>query len=214
MASYERYFRTPSPYFYKPIKSVEEQANHSFRNHQRLYDRTHNASWRFWALFSVFGSLIALILFSVSEAWSIFFAALFLNIIIEYHKWFTAGLPLDFELLFPAVTLLTALSNTGLALLLVFIGPAMSELSRGGLNKEMVLKSSSLFVAVFVASLFSSNILFAVALGIFSGVCTQYATASFAYGCSPSHNIVRRFSTLFFAFYCIFFIGAITSIVL
>lgn len=175
------------------------------KNNQVIYDRTNDANWRAWVPGLLIFGMLAIVAGYFAPVLIVVFGLIALNALVEYHKWFTAGLPLDLELLYGGAVVVTAIYGVGWGFILALVGPIVSELARGEINREALIKTIGVGAAVLVASLGITSViglLFAVAIGL----SAQFIGAAVIYNCSFAHNVTRRATVLILAGYMIVYL--------
>jgi hypothetical protein len=154
------------------------------------------ASARLWLLGGLLGGAILLALaWNVIPALGLFVVLLALNTVIELHKRFTQGVPVDFEILFAGAAVLSALHGVFAGVALALVGPLLAASVRGHVCPAVIRKSGALLVTALAASVLAPTrfeLLFAVILGI--GAYFAIITAS-GLNRGPT-TILARFTTL------------------
>lgn len=138
---------------------------------------------------------LLLIVWNVLPAIGFIVGALAVNTLIELHKRFTQGVPLDLEVLFSATAAATAVYGILAGLVLVFVGPLLAASVRGHVCSSVVRKSGALLVTALAASVLAASrfeLLFAVVLGIIA----LYALITITGRNAGASTILGRVTTL------------------
>jgi hypothetical protein len=126
-----------------------------------------------------------------------------INTVLEMHKLFTQGIPVDFEILTVGVAYLAATGSIGFALLVALIGPVVAEVARGSFTNAAFFRPIVLVIVAFTAVSFGPS-----ALGILSVVCIglalHYIRVMFTARFHWFYSILPRLTQLVLALYVIF----------
>jgi hypothetical protein len=132
-------------------------------------------------------------------------AVIGLNIIVEYHKWFTEGSPLDFEILTFGAAYLAATGYFFWALVVAVIGPYVADKSRGPADEDTGFRMFGVVVSA-IAGLILGPATLSVFIAVIAGVFAQFIIASLIADNGPVFNMIESGSTVALAAYLVFFV--------
>lgn len=128
-----------------------------------------------------------------------------LNVIVEFHKWFTEGSPLDFEILTFGAAYLAATGYFFWALVVATVGPYIADKSRGPTDEDTGFRVFGVVISAF-AGLFLGPATFSVFIAVVCGVFAQFIIASIIADNGPVFNMIESGSTVALAAYLVFFV--------
>jgi hypothetical protein len=160
----------------------------------------------------LFGALLITVFARTAPAFTAFLTFLIINTVIEYHKYFTQGIPLDLEILIVGVATMTLLYGAAWGVALALLGPLTAAAARGHICQAAARKTAALVVVVVAASILNPTrfeLLFAVLIGVFA----HYATIVMSGASNGMVTLLARASTLGINSYvALFVVPALTSI--
>ena len=128
-----------------------------------------------------------------------------LNTLIELHKHFTDGIPLDIELLFLGSAYLSAVYGYGWGLALAFTGSFIADGARGHIHSSTTVKAVAVMVTATAAAILNpttAELVFAILLGNIA----QYLILFTMGRTSGIMSVIRRLTTVGFNSYLAIFV--------
>jgi hypothetical protein len=160
-------------------------------------------NWQKWGLSIVIAVPLIFIFYHSFPGLAIALGVIVANTLIEYHKLFTSGTNMDFEVLSVGTAFVSAKYGIGWSLLIVAFGPLVSDLSRSYFTEKSLFKSASLVVTAVAALLLgisSWQLFTAVIFGLIAYYCINMVASDV--GAVP--NAISRVSTAIFSAYVLF----------
>ncbi len=134
------------------------------------------------------------------------------NSALEYHKYFTEGVPLDLELIFLGAAYVTIVHGTGWGLLLAGTGPLIASAVRGHVCDVTLRKTIAALAMVLAASVLGPS-RYEVAFAVLLGVAAHYGIIVASGASNGVSTIIARFTDLGLNVYlALFFLPLITGI--
>jgi cobalt-zinc-cadmium efflux system protein len=169
---------------------------HGHHHGHALHGHTHvSVDYKKWLVASLVVLSIAYAVYNVSAGITALLLILVVNTLLEYHKVFTQGYPVDLEILTVGTAFIAATAGFFWGVVLAILGPMIAEISRGHMGEEPLYKSAALMITAAAGYLLGTSqwdLFIAVVFGILA-----YYIATAAQGNTSSiHNVLARLSTL------------------
>jgi hypothetical protein len=135
------------------------------------------------------------------NAVTVIISIILINTILEQHKQFTGGVPLDIEILYVSSVYVAMQFGFGWAAVIALLGPVIADFSRGHLHADTTLaKCIGVLVAAGAGAILSftpAELVFAILLGNI----TQYIILMSVGRTKGIMSVIRRFTTFGFNAY-------------
>lgn len=195
---------------YSPIAmahTCSHTCSHGHHTHTHASTRSKVAKTLPKKLYYYLGAAVGVALLSlVAPAFMIAVAILAVNTVLELHKNFTRGMPLDIEVLTVGVAYLAATQSPILAAIVAIVGPGLSEATRGHMCTGTWFRPFALLSIIPVAMLLGSSFWGLTASVIFGAVANYIRVLLTAPNSDPFMSLLSRTTQILFGVHLLTFI--------
>jgi hypothetical protein len=172
--------------------------------HAHQHANKHQAVRKYAPWLVIIGlALPAMLLVDAMKGAVIMIAILAANTALEMHKIWTAGIPVDLELLTLGTAYLAASGHVVWALILAFTGPVCSEAARGHICTGSTFRPFALLAVVMVAPLFGPTA-WGLMAAVVVGAIANWVRVLLTTGADPVASAISRTTQVLFAGHIIF----------
>lgn len=159
-----------------------------------------------WKVILVCAAVIAPILvtfYHIFTALALTIIILGLDVLIELHKWYTEGMPLDLEILSVGIAYMTAVYSFGWGMLLAILGPIVVGMSHQEFSEGAIVRLAS-YIAVAIAAAMLGAAPIALFTAVLIGLGVRGVGSAYIVQRPLLVNVGGRLSTAFLAAVIIF----------
>jgi hypothetical protein len=185
---------------------IHKHGHHEHEGHHE-HKHQHNThvpvDYKQWGIAAIVALTLAVALYNYSAGFTLFLIILVANTVIEYHKLFTEGAPIDLEVITLGTAVLAATAGFLWGVILAVVGPTIAQLSRGNISSETMYKSAALVITAAAGYLLGSG-QWDLFIAVIFGILAQYIAAAVVGQQTNTHNAIARLTTLALSTYLIF----------